>query len=137
MKSFILEESEQLETQLGFWFKSGKQISIGQWQKIALSRAFIKSGDLYVLDEPNAALDPISEYEIAGLYSELLSNKMGIIIAHKFNNFIHDADSIIVIENGEVVGQGSHKALLAKCEIYSQLYNLQIQNEDAVNIECS
>lgn len=137
MKSFILEESEQLETQLGFWFKSGKQISIGQWQKIALSRAFIKSGDLYVLDEPNAALDPISEYEIAGLYSELLSNKIGIIIAHKFNNFIHDADSIIVIENGEVVGQGSHKALLAKCEIYSQLYNLQIQNEDAVNIECS
>lgn len=132
IKEFVLNESAKLETQLGFWFKAGKQISIGQWQKIALSRAFIKSADLYVLDEPNAALDAISEYDISKLYSELLFDKLGIIIAHRFNNFIKNADNIIVLEKGELISQGSHAELVQNCDTYNLLYSLQIRNDEEI-----
>ncbi len=62
LQDMIERESETIDTQLGFWFEDGKQISIGQWQKVALSRVFVREADLYLLDELNAALDPISEY---------------------------------------------------------------------------
>ena len=69
--SLIERAPNNLETQLGYWFDEGKQISIGQWQKVALCRAFIKNADVYILDEPNAALDAISEYYIAQLYKKI------------------------------------------------------------------
>ncbi|NFE33992.1 ABC transporter ATP-binding protein [Clostridium botulinum] len=125
----IKNSVKELDTQIGYWFDKGKQISIGEWQKIALSRAFAKNADLYILDEPNSALDPISEYNLANLYKKLLKNKMGIIVAHKFNNFIKDADKIIVFSNGEVIGKGNHMHLINTNEMYKQLYSIQLEDE--------
>ena len=123
--SLIERAPNNLETQLGYWFDEGKQISIGQWQKVALCRAFIKNADVYILDEPNAALDAISEYYIAQLYKKILYEKLGIIIAHKFGNFVQDIDRIFVLEDGEIVQQGSHTQLLSEGGIYKYLYELQ------------
>ncbi|NFI42321.1 ABC transporter ATP-binding protein, partial [Clostridium botulinum] len=125
----IKNSAKELDTQIGHWFDKGKQISIGEWQKVALSRAFAKNADLYILDEPNSALDPISEYNLANLYKKLLKNKMGIIVAHKFNNFIKDADKIIVFSNGEVIGKGNHMHLINTNEMYKQLYSIQLEDE--------
>lgn len=119
------DRSKCLDTQLGYWFDSGKQISIGQWQKVALSRAFAKDADMYFLDEPNAALDSISEYDLSNLYSGLLQSKIGVIIAHRFNNFIKQASKIVVMDEGEIVESGTHKSLLKSGKLYKKLYDLQ------------
>lgn len=121
----LLSDGNTLDTQLGYWFDSGKQISVGQWQKIALCRAFIRNADVYILDEPNASLDAISEFKISNLYQEVLKNRMGIIIAHKFGHFIETVDQIIVLNEGEIVEFGEHKDLIKAKGLYSQLYNLQ------------
>lgn len=123
--SFIEKQTKGLDTQLGYWFDEGKQISIGQWQKIALCRAFIKNADMYILDEPNAALDAISEYHIAQLYQKILKERLGIIIAHRFGNFIRDIDKIFIMEGGKIVEMGSHDELLNQNGIYRKLYDLQ------------
>lgn len=111
---------------VGHWFDDGQQISMGQWQKLALSRAFIKKADLYILDEPNAALDPISEKEISLLFQELFQNKMGIVIAHKFSNLVSQANKIIVIENGCIIEEGNHETLIFNNGKYKQLFDCQV-----------
>lgn len=113
-----------ISTQLGTWFDGGVNLSMGQWQKIALSRSFAKNGDLYILDEPNAALDLIAEDEISNLYKNVLKDKMGIIIVHKFNRFSTYLDEIIVLEDGCIVEHGTHVELLNLGGLYSELYNL-------------
>ena len=123
----IRSSKRNLDTQLGYWFDEGKQISVGEWQKLAIARTFSKNADVIFLDEPNAALDAISDYEIAGLYRELLQNKMGIIISHKFNNLIHQVSSILVLDKGNLVESGTHMDLLEQKGIYAKLY--QLQNE--------
>ena len=124
--SHIIRSSKRhLDTQLGYWFDEGKQVSIGEWQKLAIARTFSKNADVVFLDEPNAALDAISDYEITGLYRELLQDKMGIIISHKFNNLIHQVNRILVLDQGELVESGAHTELLNKGGLYAQLYQLQ------------
>lgn len=123
----LIKNSEKaLDTQVGHWFDNGKQISLGQWQKVALSRAFSKNANLYILDEPNSALDAISEYNLSVSYSKLLENSMGIIVAHKFNNFIKDVDNIIILSDGVISGEGTHQDLISTNKIYQKLYNIQI-----------
>ena len=130
LKKFELSDlinlsNKNIDTQIGYWFDEGKQISLGQWQKIALSRAFAKEADLYFLDEPNAALDPLSERKIAQMYLKLLENKIGIIIAHKFNNFCKDMDKIVVMKDGKIVECGTHDILMRKGQLYRKLYEVQ------------
>ena len=127
LSQLIDESDDKLDCQIGYWFDNGKQISIGQWQKIGLARAFCKNADLYIMDEPNAAMDAISEQRLMILYQELLEGKKGIIVAHKFNNLIKSVDQIVVLEHGKITGSGSHDDLIASNETYKKLYEIQVQ----------
>ena len=124
----IKNSNHSIDTQLGYWFDEGKQISLGEWQKIAIARTFAKHADVIFLDEPNAALDAISDYEISCLYQKLIQNKLGVIIAHKFRNLIHQVSSIYVLDRGRLVENGTHSELMEKQRIYYKLY--QLQNND-------
>lgn len=130
LDALVSDSSKQLDTQVGYWFDGGKQISEGQWQKIGLSRAFAKNADVYILDEPNSALDPISEYELSQSYLDLVKDHIGIIIAHKFNNFIKSVDKVILLSEGEVIGQGNHESLIQHNKVYRTLYNIQSGKEN-------
>ncbi|HFL2427275.1 TPA: ATP-binding cassette domain-containing protein [Clostridioides difficile] len=126
----ILEgENDKYDTQLGYWFDSGKQISIGQWHRVALSRTFVKNADVYLLDEPNSSLDPFTENRLSNLYSEVFENKIGIIITHRFINIVKKVDEIIVIDNGNIIEKGTHEHLLHKGTLYSKLYKIQLEGE--------
>lgn len=125
LNSIIKQKDRKLDTQLGTWFDDGVNLSMGQWQKIALSRAFAKDSSLYILDEPNAAMDSITEYEISKLYEELLKDRMGIIIAHKFSNIIKVVDEIVVISDGNIAEKGKHDELMKKEGLYRRLYELK------------
>ena len=115
---------KKLDIQLGMWFDDGINLSMGQWQKVALARAFAKESSLYILDEPNASMDSITEKEISNLYENILENKIGIIIAHRFLSIVNIVDKIIVLQNGEIVEFGKHKELIKKGKIYKQLAKL-------------
>ncbi|MBE6034138.1 MAG: ABC transporter ATP-binding protein [Clostridiales bacterium] len=127
LEQLVEEQGQGIDTQLGFWFESGKQISLGQWQKVALSRTVIRDADLYFLDEPNAALDSISEYEMSKLYKKVFKNKIGIVIVHKFNNFVNNANKIVVLKDGKLINEGTHEVLITTSHEYNRLYNLQIE----------
>jgi ATP-binding cassette subfamily B protein len=122
---FIEEMPEGYNTQLGRWFKGGRELSGGQWQKIALSRAFMRTdADILVLDEPTAAMDAASEAAIFDHFRSQSHNKMTILISHRFST-VRAADHIIVIHNGEIVEQGNHESLLASNGQYASLFRLQ------------
>ena len=122
---FIKDLPGKYDTQLGTWFKDGKELSGGQWQKIALSRAFMRSkADILILDEPTAAIDARAEAEIFAHFGSLTANKISIIISHRFST-VRKADHIIVMEKGEIKEQGSHEQLLENDGQYAELFNLQ------------
>ncbi len=112
------------QTTLGAWFEKGHELSGGQWQKIALSRAFMRDGEVLVLDEPTSALDAEREYEIFQRFRELTKGKIALLISHRFST-VRMADQIVVIENGELIEQGSHDDLLLRDGTYARLFNLQ------------
>ena len=125
--SFIKGLPDAYETQLGSWFKDGKELSGGQWQKIALSRAFMrKNADILVLDEPTAAIDAKAETEIFSHFRELTDGRISIIISHRFST-VRMADHIIVFEKGKVVEEGSHLELIKHKGVYATLFELQAQ----------
>jgi len=125
--SFIKDLPDTYNTQLGSWFKDGKELSGGQWQKIALSRVFMKEkADILVLDEPTAALDAKAEAEIFAHFRELTDNRISIIISHRFST-VRMADHIIVFKKGKVAEQGSHLELINRKGIYATLFELQAQ----------
>lgn len=112
-----------LKTQLGNWFESGKQISTGQWQRLALCRTFAKKADLYILDEPSASLDTLADEEITLKYYSLMQEHIGVIIAHRLQTISKYVTNIIVLQNGKVIETGSHKELLSRNGVYSKLYS--------------
>lgn len=113
-----------LNSQLGNWFSDGNQLSGGQWQRIAISRAFIRDADLYVLDEPSSALDPISEKDIFDRFFKLAKNKIGLFTSHRFSS-VKYADNILVFRDGLLVEQGNHSQLMDLGGYYKKLYNIQ------------
>ena len=122
---FIEDMPDGYETQLGRWFKGGRELSGGQWQKIALSRAFMRSdADILVLDEPTAAMDASSEAEVFEHFRKASSNKMTILISHRFST-VRAAAQIIVIHHGEILERGDHESLLAADGQYAHLFKLQ------------
>ena len=112
------------ENILGKWFDEGQELSIGEWQKIALARAFLREAEILVLDEPTAALDAKREYEIFTKFSEITKDKTAILISHRFST-VRMADRILVIEKGRLVESGSHDTLLKLDGKYADLFNRQ------------
>lgn len=125
LKDFVAEQPDGIDTQLGYWFETGKELSYGQWQKIALARAFMRDADIYFLDEPNASLDVISEQEILNSYEKIFEDKIGVVIVHKIKKYARRANKIVVLKNGEAVGIGTHSDLIKNCHEYIRLFSLQ------------
>ncbi|MBW4628168.1 MAG: ABC transporter ATP-binding protein/permease [Brasilonema octagenarum HA4186-MV1] len=122
---FIEHLPDKFQTQLGKWFKDGQELSGGQWQKIALARAFMRThADILVLDEPTSAMDPQAEFDIFNHFRTLTKNQMVFLISHRFST-VRMADKIVVIEAGEVVEQGTHEELLQAQKRYATLFSLQ------------
>ena len=112
-------------TQLGKWFKDGRELSGGQWQKIALSRAFMRTGaDILVLDEPTAAMDARAEAEVFEHFRRLASDRITILISHRFST-VRMADEIVVLDRGRIIERGNHDALMALGGTYAGLFALQ------------
>lgn len=112
-------------TQLGKWFTEGRELSGGQWQKIALSRAFMRcDADILVLDEPTASMDAAAEMRIFERFQALAEDRMAILISHRFST-VRMADTIAVVHEGKIVELGSHDELLAKGGRYAELFLLQ------------
>ncbi|HVW27042.1 MAG TPA: ABC transporter ATP-binding protein [Polyangiaceae bacterium] len=124
---FVEKLPQGFRTQLGKWFFGGHELSVGQWQKIALSRAFMReNADILVLDEPTSAMDAEAEAEVFARFRSLAENRMGIVISHRFST-VRMADEIVVLVAGAVVEQGTHAALMAKNGRYARLFNLQAE----------
>jgi ATP-binding cassette, subfamily B, bacterial len=124
-KPFIEVLPEGFNTQLGKWFKGGQELSGGQWQKIALSRAFMRSdADILILDEPTAAMDAEAEMNIFNHFGSLTRDRMVVLISHRFST-VRMADKIIVMAKGQIIEQGSHEQLLEAGGRYAHLFSLQ------------
>lgn len=127
-RSRAVEVVDQLpngyETMLGRRFEGGVDLSGGQWQKVALGRAYMRDAQVLILDEPTAALDARAEFAVFQRFSELTAGRIAILISHRFST-VRMADRIVVLEGGEVVEEGNHDALLARKGRYAELFNLQ------------
>ncbi|WP_369919594.1 ABC transporter ATP-binding protein [Marinomonas polaris] len=124
---FIDQLENGYQTQLGRWFRGGQELSGGQWQKIALARAFMREdADILVLDEPTAAMDAQAEANIFQHFQEHTKDKMAILISHRFST-VRLAHEIIVMEHGQIKERGTHDSLLAQQGQYAHLFTLQAQ----------
>ncbi len=112
------------QTALGKWFEGGHQLSGGEWQKVALARAFMRDAQILVLDEPTAALDARAEHELFSRITELTEGRIALYISHRFST-ARMADRIFVLENGRLVEQGTHDELMLRGGSYADLFELQ------------
>lgn len=120
----IREMYDGLEQQLGRRFSNGQELSGGQWQKIALGRAYMKNADIMVLDEPTSALDAQAEFDVFERFIGLTEGKTSIIISHRFST-VRMADRILVLKDGKVLEIGTHEALMVNGKLYAELFKLQ------------
>jgi len=109
---------------LGRRFEGGVELSGGEWQKVALARAYMRDAQILILDEPTAALDARAEYQVFLRFSELTAGKMAVLISHRFST-VRMADRILVLRAGELVEQGTHEELVARGGLYAELFQLQ------------
>jgi ATP-binding cassette subfamily B protein len=114
------------DTMLGKWFERGNDLSGGEWQKIALARAFMREAEVLVLDEPTASLDALNEYAVFQRFRELTDNKIALLISHRFST-VRMADRIVVLEDGAITEIGTHQELLAHGAMYAKLFTIQAE----------
>ena len=124
--SVISQLPDGLQQQLGRRFEKGVELSGGQWQKIALARAYMRDASLLILDEPTAALDARAEYEVFQRFAELTEGKSAVLISHRFST-VRMADRILVLEGGRRLEMGTHEDLLALQGRYAELFELQAE----------
>lgn len=118
---------KKYDTILGKLFREGEELSIGQWQKVALARAFLRNSQVIVLDEPTSAMDPQAEYEIFKRFREIIQDQTAILITHRLST-VRMADRIFVMEQGSIVESGNHEDLIKNNGVYAHLFNTQAQN---------
>ena len=109
---------------LGRRFEQGVDLSGGEWQKVALARAYMRDAQLLILDEPTAALDARAEYEVFVRFAELIGGRMAILISHRFST-VRMADRIVVLQNGTITEQGTHEELVRSGGLYAELFDMQ------------
>ena len=112
------------QQRIGRWFRQGTNLSGGEWQKIALARAYMRDAELLILDEPTAALDARAEHQIFSRFVELTEGKCAVLISHRFST-VRMADRILVLHEGSLLEDGSHDELLKKGGHYAELFSLQ------------
>ena len=125
---FISQLPQKYHSFLNKEYDEGMELSIGQWQKIAISRAYMnEDAAILILDEPSAALDPKAEYEMFHDFKQLTPNKASILITHRFSN-VKLADKIFVMRDGELIEEGTHDQLISINSVYRELYNMQAES---------
>ncbi|MEO0331359.1 MAG: ATP-binding cassette domain-containing protein, partial [Bacteroidota bacterium] len=127
MASQVIEKLPQgYDQMIGRRFAEGVNLSGGEWQKIAISRAYMRDAQVLILDEPTAALDARAEYEVFQRFSDLTAGKTAVLISHRFST-VRMANRVLVLEQGHLLEIGTHKELLAQEGKYAELFSLQAQ----------
>ena len=126
-ETFIRNLPKGYDQPLGCRFEEAVDLSGGEWQKMALARAYLRDAQLLILDEPTAALDARSEHEVFERFGELTKGKMALLISHRFST-VRKADRIFVLENGTIVEQGPHDELVRVGGRYAEMFELQAAN---------
>ncbi len=125
--SVVRRLRSRYDTELGRWFQEGQELSEGEWQRLAMARAFWRDARILVLDEPSAALDPLAEADLLARFRELLGGRSALLISHRLST-VRLADRIYVMDRGRIVEHGTHAALLALDGTYARLYRSQSQH---------
>ena len=115
------------DTILGKWFEDGEELSIGEWQKVALARAFVHDAQIIVLDEPTSSMDAKAEYEVFKSFRQLVSGRTAILISHRFST-VRMADRIFVLEHGSIIEGGTHEELINRQGVYADLFERQARS---------
>ena len=114
------------ETYLGKQFGIGTDLSGGEWQRVGLSRAYMRDSGVLILDEPTASLDAFAEFEVFKAFAELMSDRISVVISHRFSN-VRLAQHIIVLDEGQVAGEGNHEKLMAEGGLYAEMFDTQAE----------
>src|SRR5712671_1195715 len=122
--SVVQRVPQGYDQMLGKRFDNGVELSGGEWQKVALARAYMREAQVLILDEPTAALDARAEYEVFVRFAELTKGRMAVLISHRFST-VRMADRILVLKGGELVDDGTHEELVARGGLYAELFSLQ------------
>jgi len=123
--TFIQKLPKGYKTTLGRWFQNGEELSLGEWQKIVLAKAFLRKAQFIILDEPTSSMDVHTEYHLYTKFRELIAGRSALIISHRFST-VRMADKIYVLDGGEISEEGSHQELMEHKGLYAEMYRKQV-----------